>query len=98
MARRILSVYKLIGDFVEKYRDSDETDFFQKLRNEVEGAEVGDYAEGFFIDIIYGDYILTVYKVDSQWELSSNVVLLVDDDNSAYHTIIDLKAKDIIEY
>lgn len=96
MARRLLSVSKIINDFVERNKDADETDFFQKLRDEVEGAEVGDYAEGFFIDIIYGDYIFTVYKVDSRWVLSDNIVLLIDDDNSAYHTIIDLK--DIIEY
>lgn len=96
MARRLLSVSRIISDFVERNKDADETDFFQRLRDEVEGAEVGDYSEGIFIDIIYGDYIFTVYKIDSRWVLSDNIALLIDDDNSAYHTIIDLK--DIIEY
>lgn len=90
MARRILSVYKLIGDFVERHGESDDTDFFQTLRDEVEGAEVGDYIERIYMDIIYGDYIFSLYWVDSHWELSDDIVLLVDDDNNASNVLIKI--------
>lgn len=90
MARRILSVYKLIGDFVKRHEYSDETDFFLRLRDEVSGAEVGDYEENDFIDIIYGDYIFTVYRENGNWELSSRVALLAEDGNNASHINIDM--------
>lgn len=90
MARRILSAYKLINGFVKRNKYVEETDFFQRLRDEVEGAEIGDYSEGNFIDIIYGDYIFTVYRVNGNWELSSRVELLAEDGNNASHINIDM--------
>lgn len=90
MARRILSAYKLINEFVKRNKYVEETDFFQRLRDEVEGAEIGDYSEGNFIDIIYGDYIFTVYRVNGNWELSSRVELLAEDGNNASHINIDM--------
>lgn len=90
MARRILSAYKLINEFVKINKYADETDFFQRLRDEVSGAEVGDYVENYFIDIIYGDYIFTVYRVNGNWELSSRVELLAEDGNNASHINIDM--------
>lgn len=90
MARRILSVYELIGDFVKTHEYSDETDFFLRLRDEVSGAEVGDYKENDFIDIIYGDYIFTVYRVTDKWVLSDKVVLLAEDGNNASHINVDM--------
>lgn len=90
MARRILSAFKLINEFVKRNKYIEETDFFQRLRDEVEGAEIGDYSEGNFIDIIYGDYIFTVYRVNGNWELSSRVELLAEDGNNASHINIDM--------
>lgn len=90
MARRILSVYELIGDFVKRHEYSDETEFFLRLRDEVSGAEVGDYKENDFIDIIYGDYIFTVHRVDGSWKLSSWVALLAEDGNNASHINVDM--------
>lgn len=90
MARRILSAFKLINEFVKRNKYVEETDFFQRLRDEVEGAEIGDYSEDNFIDIIYGDYIFTVYRVDGNWELSSRVELLAEDGNNASHINIDM--------
>lgn len=90
MARRILSAFKLINEFVKRNKYVEETDFFQRLRDEVEGAEIGDYSEGNFIDIIYGDYIFTVYRVNGNWELSSRVELLAEDGNNASHINIDM--------
>ena len=90
MARRILSAFKLINEFVKRNKYIEETDFFQRLRDEVEGAEIGDYSEGNFIDIIYGDYIFTVYRENGNWELSSRVALLAEDGNNASHINIDM--------
>lgn len=90
MAKRILSAFNAINDFVERNRTADETDFFLKLRDEVSGAEVGDYSENYYIDIIYGDYIFTVYWTNGKWMLSDNVVLLADDDNNASHIIVEM--------
>lgn len=96
MARRILSVYELIGDFVKRHEYSDETEFFLRLRDEVSGAEVGDYKENNFIDIIYGDYIFTVYRVNGKWLLSGRVVLLAEDENYASHIIVNME--DAVKY
>lgn len=96
MARRILSIYKLIGDFVKRHEDCDETDFFPRLRDEVSGAEVGDYKENNFIDIIYGDYIFTVYRVNGKWLLNGRVVLLAEDENYASHIIVNME--DAVKY
>lgn len=96
MARRILSAFKLINEFVKRNKYVEETDFFQRLRDEVEGAEIGDYSEGNFIDIIYGDYIFTVYRVNGNWELSSRVELLAEDGNNASH--INIGMTDAVMY
>lgn len=90
MARRILSAYNLLNGFVERNKNTDSDGFFSALRNEVKDAEIGDSKEGYFIDIIYGDYIFTAYKVNGRWELSGRAEMLASDDNGSDYFIINM--------